>query len=77
MVSFYHFRSATNNGCSKKCFHTNANACTEPFNKMSLFHIKFGHPNSQCLVRLIKLIHPHLFSSSTLNQASKHLSQAC
>ena len=78
MLSLCHFSSATDNACSANCFHSNKNSCTDSSsNKMSLFHRRFGHPNAQSFIHLLKLVHPNLLSANMLNQVTKHFCEAC
>ena len=78
MLSQCYLNTTINSSCSEKCFQLNTNTCsTNSFNKMSLFHRKFGHPNTQSLIHLLKLVHPTLFSVNIFNQATKHLCEAC
>ncbi|KAL9426217.1 hypothetical protein AB3S75_033067 [Citrus x aurantiifolia] len=78
MLSQCYFSTSVNSSCSGKCFQSNKNTCsTDSFNKMSLLHKRFGHPNTQSLIHLLKLVHPNLCSINIVNQATKHFCEAC
>ena len=78
ILSQCYLNTTVNSFCSGKCFQSNKNTYSiDSFNKMSLLHKRFGHPNTQSLVQLLKIVHPNLCSTNIFNQATKHLCEAC
>lgn len=57
ILSCCHFKSAVNNIASQKsCNHTAVFFCNAINNKAILFHKRFGHPNHQVLLHILKNI---------------------
>lgn len=55
----------------------NVTPCNKQINKIVLYHRRFGHPNQQILMYLLKNVHDINLSSMSVNQALKHICEAC
>lgn len=55
----------------------NVTPCTKQINKIVLYHRRFDHPNQQILMYLLKNVHDINLSSMSVNQALKHICEAC
>lgn len=55
----------------------NVTLCNKQINIIVLYHRRFGHPNQQILMYLLKNVHDINLSSMSVNQALKHICEAC
>ena len=55
----------------------NVTLCNKQINKIVLYHRRFGHPNQQILMHLLKNVHDINLSSISVNQTLKHICEAC
>ena len=59
------------------CLQNGIDVCSDKLNKIALLHRRFGHPNSQSLLHLLKLHHADKFSMNMVKQATQHFYEAC
>ena len=80
MLSFVNRNNQTSNKCdsfAKACFKFVSSNCTQTVDQLTLLHRKFGHPNSNVLIHLLKFYNCAKVSLQSLKNSGHNVCEAC
>ncbi|KAH9782587.1 hypothetical protein KPL71_008966 [Citrus sinensis] len=80
MLSFVNRNNQTSNKCdsfAKACFNFVSSNCTQAVDQLTLLHRKFGHPNLNVLIHLLKFYNCAKVSLQSLKNSSHNVCEAC